>query len=147
MITPSPTTRLDPGVARGTLARLVPDSATKKGHVVFTVPNTSYELHLVPTAALAQRAGDRLIGIIRASARRIDVVETGGRFVEPVAGRPRRIQGRVVGVDAGALVVDAGVPIHCTPTDPRQTASQFASGALVAFDVLEGATFSPLGSV
>ena len=88
--------------------------------------------------------GKRIIGTIRATARRVDLVETGGKYVEPVFGRPRRMQGTVIGGDdhSRTLIVDAGMPIHCTMTDPRQIPSQFARGSLVSFDVLDGATFS-----
>ncbi|QYO64365.1 hypothetical protein [Leptolyngbya sp. 7M] len=83
----------------------------------------------------------RIIGIIRAKARRIDEVTTGGRYIEPVYGRPRRVQGTVVAIEPDAVVVNAGMPIHCTPTDPRQRPGDFKPGQFVSFDVLEGATF------
>lgn len=142
MITPSPTAKIDPALARGTLAGVVPETATKKGHITFAVPNTSYELHLIPTGAIAAAPGKRLIGIIKAQARRIDVVQSGGRYVEPVMGHPRRVQGSVVRVEGEAVVVDAGVPIHLTPTDARQGASQFQPGQFVSCDVMDGATFT-----
>lgn len=142
MITPSPTTKIDPTHARGTLGANVAPTATKPGYIVFSVPNTSYELHLRPTAEVSTPAGKRLIGIVRAQARRIDVVQTGGQYMEPVAGRPRRVQGTVLAIQSGAVVVDAGIPIHCTPVDARQKAEQFEIGQLVSFDVLDGATFT-----
>jgi hypothetical protein len=110
--------------------------------IKFAVPNTSYELHLLPTSPVTAGVSKRLIGTIRAQARRIDVVQSGGQYVEPVMGRPRRVQGTVIAIAGNAVVVDAGVPIHCTPTDARQQASQFAPGQFVSFDVLDGATFA-----
>jgi len=145
MITPSPTSKLQPGQARGILEAIVAETATRPGHIVLGVPDTSYQLHLLPTAAVGTAVGGRLVGTIRATARRIDAVGTGGGYVEPVAGRPRRVQGRVLSVDGGVVVVDAGVPIHCTPTDPRQAAASFEAGQLVSMDVLDGATFTPAG--
>jgi hypothetical protein len=44
-------------------------------------------------------------------------------------------------VKGNEVVVDAGVPIHCTPTDPRQKAGQFEVGQFVSFDVMDGARF------
>ncbi len=129
-------------LARGTLGASLPATATRPAHIVFSVPNTSYELHLIPTGDVSVPVGRRLIGTIRAQARRIDVVQAGGKFVEPVFGRPRRVQGAVVGVKDGAVVVDAGVPIECVPTDQRQTPSQFEVGQIVSCDVLDGATFT-----
>lgn len=147
MIHPAPTTRIDPTLARGTLLEVVKPTATMSGYIRFTVPNSSYDLHLIPTAAISTQAGKRLIGTIHARARRIDIVQTGGRYVEPVYGRPRRVQGAIVKVDAPAnvIVVDAGVPIHVTPTDARQKAADFEEGQFVSFDVFDGATFTPAG--
>lgn len=144
MITPSPTSKIDPMLARGILKDTNAEPSRKQGAIIFSVPNTSYELHLVPLGSVSAEKGKRLIGIIRAKARRIDVVQTGGRYVEPVYGRPRRVQGTVIGVKDGAVVVDASVPIHCTPTDPRQNAEQFTPGMFVSFDVMDGASFEQI---
>ena len=140
MITPSPTTKIDPTHARGTFVAAVAETATKPAYVKFAVPNTSYELHLRAVGSITAAPGKRLVGIIRAQARRIDTTQTGGQFVEPVMGRPRRVQGTVVAVVGDAVVVNAGMPIHCTPTDPRQKADQFTPGQFVGFDVLDGAS-------
>jgi len=143
MITPSPTTQIDPSVARGVLLETVAETATRPAFVKFGVPNTSYELHLRPVGAVNTTPGKRLLGVIRVQSRRIDVVGTGGKYVEPVAGRPRRVQGVVVRTDSDAVVVDAGVAIHLVPTDPRQKASTFQPGQMVSCDVLDGATITP----
>jgi hypothetical protein len=140
MIAPHPTSKIDPVLARGTLLGVHAASATKPAHITFGVPNTNYELHLVPQGTIKAQVGKRLIGTIRAQARRIDVVQTGGQYVEPVYGRPRRVQGTVIAIKDGALVVDAGVPIHCAPTDARQKAEQFSVGQFVSFDVMDGAS-------
>lgn len=142
MISPSPTGKIAPTLARGTLLGISEPTATKPGHISMAFANTSYELHLIPTGPINAEAGKRLIGVIRAQATRIDETGTGGRFVEPVYGRPRRVQGTVVAVEGGAIVVDAGMPIHVVPTDPRQRAEQFTPGQFVGFDVLDGATFT-----
>jgi hypothetical protein len=143
MITPSPTAKIDPALARGTLTEVVAPTATKPGYLKFAVPNTSYVMHLMPTVPVNTPVGKRLIGTIKAQARRIDIVQTGGQYVEPVMGHPRRVQGTVLRVEAGAVVVDAGFPIHCTPTDPRQKAADFSAGQFVSFDVMDGATITP----
>lgn len=115
--------------------------------VELTFANTSYRLHLVPTGPMPVEPGRRVVGTIRCRARRVDVTRTGGRYVEPVFGRPRRIQGIVVGGDDGSrtLVVNAGVSVQAELTDQRQKPSGFEAGTLVAFDVHEGATFTPEG--
>lgn len=143
MIHPAPTTPLAPGLARGVLVESVPATATRPAHVRLGFANTSYVMHLLPTAPVKAQPGDKVFGTIHARARRVDAVPSGGKFVEPVLGRPRRVQGRVVGHDDGAIVVDAGVPMRCALTDARQHATDFALGDLVGFDVLDGASFSP----
>jgi hypothetical protein len=140
MITPSPTTKIDPSLARGTLTEVVAATATKAGFVKVSFPNTSYELHLAPAAPVRTEPGKKVLGVIRAKARRIDTVETGGRYVEPVFGRPRRVQGTVISV-GDSVLVNAGVPIHLTPTDPRQKLSDFQPGQFISCDVMDGATF------
>ncbi|MEM7681515.1 MAG: hypothetical protein AAF288_06135 [Planctomycetota bacterium] len=151
--TPSPAVqdKQDPGPSTPAAA---PEGAVVSGavescgleHLVLKLPGTNYRLKLAWSgAALAERA--RVSGVITARARRIDVVPAGGRFVEPVFGRPRRVQGRVIAVDADANVVwvKAGPALCVTPTDPRQKASDFAVGALISFDVEAGARLTPMG--
>lgn len=146
MLEPAPTTAIDPGLARGVIAEVLPATATRPAYAVLTVHNSDYRLHLLPhgthgPAALEARKGARAIGRIRASARRIDVCGTGGKYIDPVVGPPRRIQGRVLANTGGVLVVHAGVPIACKPTSPGQKAEQFPLGEMVTFDALPGATF------
>ncbi len=152
-------TASDPSIARGILREIVPASATKPGYIVFALNNSNYALHLrVPGGeeSLRDRVGKRLIGTIRCEARRVDECSTGGRFVEPVVGRPRKVQGAVLGHVAGenALVLSAagasmvdsvGLPVVVKLTDARQNAAQFAVGTLVTMDVMDGATFTPSG--
>lgn len=144
MIHPAPTDKIAPTLARGELSEVFAATATKPGYLVIEFPNTSYQMHLLPKGPIATPVGKRIIGTIRATARRVDLVETGGKYVEPVYGRPRRVQGTVIGIDdhSRTLVVDAGMPIHCTMTDERQIPSMFPQGSMVSFDVLDGATFS-----
>ncbi len=114
------------------------------GQIVLAVPGTSYQIHLSVYQPVNTPAGKRLVGTIRGQARRIDVVRTGGRYIEPVMGRPRRIQGTVVAIDAAGqtLTVDAGVPMVCK-VDGIQRADQFAVGQLVALDLVPGTGFTP----
>lgn len=145
MIHPAPTTPIAPTLARGILSESHAATATRPAMVVIEFPNSSYRLHLLPEEPITTAVGKRIVGTIRVQARRVDVVDTGGSYVEPVIGRPRRVQGRIVETDAASntLVVDAGMPVHLVLTDPRQSAGQFARGALVSCDVLDGATFRP----
>lgn len=141
MITPAPTTKIDPSLARGTLTEVVAPTATKTGFIKVSFPNTSYELHLIPLQPSRTEPGKKVHGVIRAKARRIDTVQTGGRYVEPVFGRPRRVQGTVISASATEILINAGVPIHLSPTDARQKAADFQPGQFVSCDVMDGATF------
>ena len=115
--------------------------------IVLAVPETSYQLRLVVLKAPGTALGKKISGVIRVQARRIDKVGSGGRYIEPVAGRPRRVQGSVLSVNAsdGTFVMSAGVPVVVKPMDARQKASDFAPGDFVSFDALPGATFTPAG--
>lgn len=140
-------------IARGILEEILPATATRPTMVVLGVAGTSYRLHLRCAALPATPVGKRITGVIRCEARRVDRVGTGGRFVEPVFGRPRRICGTVLGAgpDAGTLLIDAGgastpgapmgLPVVCRVTDPRQKPGDFVPGQMVVFDVLDGASF------
>lgn len=145
-------------VARGVLQEIIPASATKPATIVFHVPTSSYQLHLRPTVdvtGLAGKVGKKIAGVITVQARRVDRTRAGGgRFVEPVFGRPRRVQGSVLAVDAGANTVTVnagggaavdslGLPIVLVLTDARQKPADFVVGELVGCDVLDGATFQP----
>lgn len=143
MIHPEPTTPIAPTLARATLLEVGPMTAGKPEFVVLGFANTNYRMRLTPTAPITTRVGKPITGTIHAKARRIDVVGTGGRFVEPVFGEPGRIQGRVVAIQGAEVVVHAGMPIAATPTDPRQQAGDFRVGQFVSFDIDPGASFSP----
>jgi hypothetical protein len=144
MLSPAPTSKVDPKVARGTFLGHESPPAPKKPFVRLTFANTQYDLHLVPVGVVECAPEKRILGTIRAEARRVDNVRTGGRYVEPVIGRPRRVQGTVVAVDApgNTLVVDAGMPVHLAVTAPGQKATEFSVGSLVSCDVMDGATFT-----
>lgn len=143
MLHPAPTTKLDPTLARGILEERHAETATKPAYIVMSFYNTDYRLHLLPVGEVTTEVGKTLIGVIRADARRVDVIGTGGKFIDPVYGRPRRVQGRVVATDSAAntITVNAGMPVTCKLTDSRQRAESFEVGQFVGFAVPSGATF------
>jgi len=145
MIHPAPTDIIDPSLARGVYAGEVPATATRPATIKLTFHNTNYEMHLRSSAeqsAQLPEIGKRVIGTIKAQARRIDTVGAGGQYLEPVYGRPRRVQGTVIAIKGDAVVIQAGVPMHCTPTAPGQKASDFEIGDFVTCAVLDGASFT-----
>ena len=123
-------------IATGVLVEKSPEK------LVLAVPGSDYRLQLVPTGAIDAGVNDRISGTITAKAQRVDVIKAGGRYIEPVFGRPRRVQGRIIGGDvkANTLIVLASVPVTVTLM-PHQRAIQFATGQMVSFDVEPGAGF------
>lgn len=115
-------------------------SEVKEGMIVLALPGKDYRIHLAIDHAPAAHVGQRIAGQITARAKRIDVVSTGGRFIDPVIGRPRRLQGRITAIDtvANTITVFCGAPLTCTPT-MNQKAADFHMGDLVAFDIERGA--------
>ena len=110
--------------------------------VVVGVPGFDYKLELMTRhGRIETPVGRRIEASIHAKAKRIDVVPAGGRFVEPIYGQPRRVQGRIAAGDLGTntLHVLAGPTITVKVADPRQHARDFAVGQLVSFDVESGA--------
>jgi hypothetical protein len=139
---------VDPAnIARGELVE------EHDGSIVLSVPGTDYRMNLLVGTPLNASENDlmnrKIRGVIRAQARRIDVVVTGGRFVEPVYGRPRRVQGVIVATDPAADTVTVqahdSLPIVCK-TNGAQHAADFKIGQFVSFDVAAGATFSRVNS-
>ena len=71
---------------------------TQDNTLTLRLPGTNYQPSFTSVGA-APAVDAKVAGIVRLKARRIDLPVAGGLYVEPVAGRPRRIQGRVIGID------------------------------------------------
>ena len=112
--------------------------------IVLVLPGSDYRLHLA-AANPPGTAGKRISGRIFARAKRVDVIRSGGRYIEPLFGRPRRVQGRIIETDpaANTITVQAACAVTCELT-MNQTASQFKPGQMVSFDVERGARFEPM---
>lgn len=144
MLKPAPTTKIDPGLARGTLFAQTPSGDGRPATVTLSFPNTNYQTTLNVAGDVKADIGRKVIGVIRAEAKRVDVVRTGGRFIDPVYGMPRRVQGMIVSADntANTITIHAGVPVVCKLTDQRQRAVGFEPGQLVCCEIKPGATFT-----
>lgn len=117
-----------------------------KDNVVLNIPGTDYRLHLRPLGVVTPSPQGRVRGVVRLPVWKVDKVTAGGAFIEPLLGRPRRVQGTVVSVVAGenALVVDVcGQPV-VGDLPGRWDAAWFVVGSRVGLDVKEGATFDPV---
>jgi len=127
----------DPAIVEG---KLVEQS---DGVIVLALPETDYRLHLLVDAPIDAEPGDRISGRIEAQAMRVDQTHNGGRFIEPVFGRPRRVQGRILAVDSdhNTVTVRAACPIVLKLTHARQSAANFNIGVIGMCDVKPGARF------
>src|SRR5436190_19047565 len=79
--------------------------------IVFQPHGTTYELHLSTEQPYAGPRDSPISAFIRAVARKVYTVPSGGNFIQPIFGPPRIIQGRVRIIDQRALVLQAGAPI------------------------------------
>ena len=114
------------------------------GRLVLSIPQTDYQLHMVPTAPTTTPVGKRIKGVIHARALRLFATQGGGKFIEPVIGEPRIVAGMVLAVDAPnrRVLVDVAVPMWMT-LDERQPKLEVAVGELVNCYVESGITFTP----
>jgi hypothetical protein len=76
--------------------------------VVFAPSGTSYELRLKTDSHYAGAVNTPVEVLIRATARKVWTVPSGGNFISPIIGPPKIIQGRVTYADEKQLVVRAG---------------------------------------
>lgn len=83
----------------------------KDGYVIFQPAGTSYELRLA-AASYDGPLNTPVKVIIRATAKKVYTVPSGGNFITPIFGPPRIVQGRVRSGDTRSLVLHAGCPIH-----------------------------------
>lgn len=145
----APTAHPQPTSKRIARAKLLEKDAEK---VVLTftdgatgqIQKPNHQMHLLTNTPVKTEPGKRILGTIRVEARRIDVCGTGGSFVEPVYGRPRRIQGNIIEIDPSnsCITVDAGMPV-VAKVDAGQKVSDFKVGDHITFAVKAGATFYP----
>jgi hypothetical protein len=123
-------------VLQGVLLESKPDT------VVIGLPGTEYRLHLVTASPISAPLNKPIRGTVYARVRRVDRLPSGGKFIEPLFGRPRRIHGRISAIDAdhNTITIQGPVPMICELTvDPR--AGAFAEGDLVGCDIERGARF------
>jgi hypothetical protein len=114
------------------------------GTIVLALRGTDYRLHLAVSGPVTAAVNKPITGRITVAARRVDVVGRGGRYIEPIYGRPRRLQGTVIDTDAAANTITVrcggGCPFLCRLM-ANQKAGQFSIGQMVALDAEPGARF------
>jgi hypothetical protein len=124
------------------MAKFVVDSV-ENGVVTLRVPNMNYRNNFVVKGdAAGLKAGDRVHGKIVVPAWKVDRVELGGNYVEPLFGRPRRMQGTILATTPAPneLTVRVGYDVMVKLPE-RYKAADFAVGARVGWDNIEIPTF------
>ncbi len=132
----------DTGLVHGTIAGWFEEG------IILGLPGTDYRLYLRmdPAPAIPRLPLNSSIrGTIHAHAKRVDPVRAGGRFIEPVYGRPRHIQGIITAIDlrANVITVQSACLWVCTLL-VEQRAGDLSVKQLVGFDIESGATLTPL---
>ena len=115
------------------------------GFVVLNIPGTSYEVRIPSKGTVVPSAQGRVWGTLRLPVWKLDVVTAGGAYIEPVYGKPRRVQGKVVGTlpELNGVVVEVcGQPIVGLLPE-RWQAVEVEVGSRVGLDIAEGGEFVP----
>jgi hypothetical protein len=111
--------------------------------VVFSPSGTSYELYLKSSAAA--QLNTPIEAVIRAKARKVYTVPSGGNFTAPIQGPPRIIQGWVLYADEKNLIVHAGANFNVELPNADSAIDldegPIAVNKLVNVTLLPGATF------
>src|SRR5208282_3335393 len=99
-----------PRMSNGFLARGKVVEA-KDSLVVFQPSDTNYQLYLQSARPYTGPIGQIIDARLRAKARKVYTVPSGGGFISPIFGSPRTLQGRALHVEDGMLVIRAGLPV------------------------------------
>jgi hypothetical protein len=113
--------------------------------VVFAPLETNYRLHLQASHRYTGPVNQIIEARIRAKARKVYTVPSGGGFISPIFGSPRTIQGRALLVEDRQLVLRAGFPIAIDLPQSDDAVDlddgPISVGATVNVVALPGATF------
>ena len=114
--------------------------------VTLAAPPTNYRNAFVLKSenAAPLAVGERIRGTIHAPAWKVDRVDLGGNYVEPRYGRPRRMQGTILSVNAAANELTVQVGYEVTVKLPEKyKAADFLPGQRVGWDNIEIPIFEP----
>ena len=122
------------------MAKFIVDGV-QDGIITLAVPGASYKNSFKLVGA-APAAGASVCGVIHAPAWKADHVELGGNYVEPLYGRPRRMQGTILATNPATNELTVRVGYEVTVKLPeRYKPADFAVGARVGWDNIEIPTF------
>jgi hypothetical protein len=113
--------------------------------VVFQPSDTNYQLHLQSARPYTGPIGQLIDARLRAKARKVYTVPSGGGFISPIFGSPRTLQGRALHVEDRQIVIRAGVPIAVDLPQPESAIDlddgPIEVGAMINVAALPGMTF------
>jgi hypothetical protein len=118
---------------------------TGAGTVTLRTPRNNYRtIFRLPDGAVVPGPGEPVHGEIRALAWKAEPVSLGGNYIEPLEGRPRRMQGNVLEVIAASNELRVKTPYEVIVKLPEKyQAAQFPIGTRVGFDCIEVPIFIP----
>jgi hypothetical protein len=112
------------------------------GIVTLAVPNSNYKNSFKLAGGSLPAAGGKVRGTIHAPAWKAEKVELGGNYVEPLFGRPRRMQGTILAVKSTTNELTVQVGYEVTVKLPaKYKAADFAVGERIGWDNIEIPTF------
>jgi len=122
----------------------------KDSLVVFQPSDTNYQLHLQTARPYTGPIGQPIDARLRAKARKVYTVPSGGGFISPIFGSPRTLQGRALYVEDRQIVIRAGVPISVDLPQPEDAIDlddgPIKVGAIINVAALPGMTFEFVAS-
>ena len=119
------------------------------GIVTLRVPGSNYRNSFAIHGEAGRElvAGSRVRGVIHAPAWKVDRVELGGNYVEPLFGRPRRMQGTIIAVNTAGNELTVQVGYEATVRlGEKYRAAEFHVGERVGWDNIEIPTFELQGT-
>ena len=122
--------------------------SVENGVVTLAVPGSNYRnSFLLQGDASGLPPGTRVHGTIYAPAWKVDRVELGGNYVEPLFGRPRRMQGTILSVNPAANELTVQVGYQATVSLPEgYRADEYKVGERIGWDNIEMPVFEPAAS-
>lgn len=114
--------------------------------VELNIPGTKYRLALKAAGDVAASPQGRVRGVVRLPVWKLDEVTAGGAYIEPLYGKPRRVQGKVVATlpETNSVVVEVCDQPIVGDLPSRWNAADVVVGSRVGLDILVGGVFEPL---
>lgn len=124
------------------IATVVYESSTDD-KIILGLRGAKYQLHLKPLSQVTAHHHTRIKGIIRADVWKVDFVSKGGAYIEPIYGKPRRIQGTTLAhlEDENSIIIDVWDTPIVAELPERWQARDIQPGTKVAVDIQGIPTF------